>query len=103
MPIRIPLSLCGSADEFGKAVEAHRKACTAHMMGRPGKPAPTAPDHIKAVIARQPQEGDPATRGPDQFVVLPYEIIDDRPVDPKIQLLRDSIKGPMSLNKIVSP
>lgn len=91
--IRIPLSLAGSPEDFAKAVEAHRKACHLHMMGRPGKPAPTAPDHVKAVIARQPQEGPVATRGPDSFVILPYEIVDDRPVSPEVQLLRDSING----------
>ena len=89
--IRIPLSLSGPAEEFAKAVEAHRKACHVHMMGRTGRPAPTAPDHIKVVVHRKTQEGPVAERGPDEFVILPYEIVDDLPVSPKIQLLRDSI------------
>jgi len=89
--IRIPLSQSGPADAFAKAVEAHRKALETHMMGRPGKPAPAAPDVIKAVIERRPQDGDPATRGPDRFVILPYEIYDDTPVSPELQVLRDSI------------
>jgi len=93
MAIRIPLSLSGPADEFAKAVEAHRKACHIHMMGRTGRPAPTAPDIIKAVIERRTQVGDVATRGPDEFVILPYEIVDDTPVPPELQVLRDSING----------
>lgn len=87
----IPLSQSGPEDQFAKAVEAHRKALEAHMMGEPGKPAPRAPDVVEAVIARQPQEGPVAARGPDQFVILPYKIVDDRPVSPEVQLLRDSI------------
>jgi len=89
--IQIPLSLSGPAKQFAKAVEAHRKALEAHMMGKPGKPVPVHSDIIEAVIERRPQKGDPAKRGPDQFVILPYEIIDDTPVSPEVQLLRDSI------------
>ena len=101
--IRIPLSLSGPAEEFAAAVEAHRKACHIHMMGRTGRPAPIAPDHIKAVIYRKTQDGPVAERGPDEFVVLPYEIVDDRPVSPEIQLLRDSVQRPISLGKVIPP
>ena len=92
MVVKIPLSLSGPADAFAKAVEKHRKACHIHMMGRPGKPAPVAPEVVRAVIARVAQTGPVAERGPDEFVILPYEIVDDLPVPPEVQLLRDSIK-----------
>lgn len=91
--IRIPLSLIGSAEEYATAVAKHRNDLQAHMMGKPGKPAPLASDIVCAVIERRPQEGPVATRGPDEFVILPYEVVDDRPVSPEVQLLRDSIKG----------
>lgn len=89
--IKIPLSHSGPAKEFAKAVEAHRKALEAHMMGKPGKPAPIANAIIEAVIERRPQDGPVATRGPDKFVIMPYEIYDDTPVSPELQILRDSI------------
>jgi hypothetical protein len=91
MTIKIPLSLSGPADEFAKAVDAHRKACHVHMMGRTGRPAPVAPDVVAAVVTRVPQTGPVDKRGPDEIVILPYEIIDDRKVSPEVQLLRDSI------------
>lgn len=90
--IQIPLSQSGPADQFTKAVQAHIEACTKHMMGRPGKPAPRAPELIEAIVARQPQDGPVATRGPDRFIALPYEIVDDTPVSPEVQILRDSIR-----------
>jgi len=89
--IRIPLSQSGPADEFAKAVENYRKLCHIHMMGRPGKPAPTAREIVRSLVERRPQAGNPATRGPDEFVILPYEIFDDTPASPELQLLRDSI------------
>ena len=91
--IQIPLSQSGPALDFAKAVEAHRKALETHMMGKPGKPAPIATPLIESVIQRRPQTGPVATRGPDQFVILPYEIIDDTPVSPAVQMLRETING----------
>jgi hypothetical protein len=95
MTIQVPLSLSGPSEAFAKAVAAHRDALQAHMMGKPGKPAPIAPDAVAAVIRRQPQEGPVAERGPDQFVILPYTIIDDTPRTPEqqqaIDTLRDTI------------
>lgn len=94
MTIKIPLSLSGPAEEFAKAVEAHRKACHTHMMGRTGRPAPVAPDHIRAVIHRQTQTGPVATRGPDEFVVLPYEIVNDLATPEQVkalEVLRESV------------
>ena len=95
MTIQVPLSLSGPPDAFAKAVQAHVEACTAHMMGKPGKPAPRASDVVEMVVRRQPAEGPVATRGPDKFVVLPYTIIDDTPRTPEqqraIETLRDTI------------
>jgi hypothetical protein len=95
MTIQVPLSLSGPPDVFAKAVQAYVEACTAHMMGKPGKPAPIASDVVAMVVQRQPQDGPVATRGPDRFVVMPYTIIDDTPRTPEqqaaIDLLRDTI------------
>lgn len=95
MTIQVPLSLSGPPEAFSKAVQAHRDALEAHLMGKPGKPAPIAPDAVVMVIKRQPQDGPVATRGPDQFVIMPYTIIDDTPRTPEqqraIDTLRDTI------------
>jgi hypothetical protein len=90
--MQIPLSLSGPPEAFAKAVQAHVEACTAHMMGKPGKAAPIASDMVAKVVARQPQEGPVATRGPDRFVVLPYTIIDDTPRTPEQQLAIDTLR-----------
>lgn len=94
--IRLPLSQTGPAKQFAKAVQAHIEACTAHMMGPPGRPAPRSPSVlVEAVVARRPQAGDPATRGPDTFVALPYEIYDDTPMTDEqaqaLSVLRETI------------
>lgn len=91
--IRLPLSQTGPADNFARLVQDHIEACTAHMMGAPGKPAPRASDLIESVIVRQPQEGLVATRGPDRFVALPYEIYDDTPVTPEQQKAIDTLRS----------
>lgn len=93
--IQIPLSQSGPEDQFAAAVQAHIDACVAHQMGPPGRPAPRASEWIEYVVTRQPQEGDPATRGPDRFVALPYRIVDDTPKTPEqeqaISVLRETI------------
>lgn len=95
--IQIPLSQSGPADQFDAAVQAHIEACTAQMLGPPGVPAPHASEWIEFVVTRQPQPGNPATRGPDKFVALPYVIIDDTPKTPEqeqaISVLRETING----------
>ena len=95
MTINVPLSLSGPPDTFAKAVKEHRDALEAHLMGKPGKPAPIAPGAVAMVIKRVPQDGPVATRGPDQFVIMPYTIIDDTPFTPEqqraIDTLRDTI------------
>jgi hypothetical protein len=93
--INIPLSQSGPADQFAQAVQQHIEACTAHQMGRPGVPAPRSSELVEAVVARVPQDGPVATRGPDKFVALPYQIVDDTPKTPEqqkaIDLLRETI------------
>jgi hypothetical protein len=95
MTVNVPLSLSGPPDAFAKAVQAHRDALEAHLMGRPGKAAPIASEAVAMVIKRVPQDGPPATRGPDQFVIMPYVVIDDSPRTPEqqraIDTLRDTI------------
>lgn len=93
--IQIPLSQSGPPNQFAAAVQQHIKACTAHMMGAPGKPAPRSSELVEAVVARVPADGPVATRGPDKFVALPYQIIDDTPRTEEqqqaINLLRETI------------
>lgn len=94
--IDIPLSQIGSAEQFAKDVQKHVEDLTAQMMGKPGVPAPIASSAlVDAVIVRVPQKGPVAKRGPDQFVVLPYRVVDDLPPDPvspAVQLLRETIQ-----------
>jgi len=92
MTIQVPLSLSGKPDDFAKAVVAHVDALKAHVMGKPGKAAPVASPAVAAVIARQPQEGPVASRGPDKFVILPYTIIDDTPRTPEQQRAIDTLR-----------
>ncbi len=89
--IQIPLSQVG--DDFASEVAGFRAALEQHNRGEPGRPAPAASHWVSQVIARVPQDGPVADRGPDQFVILPYEIVDDRPVSHELQILRDSING----------
>jgi hypothetical protein len=91
--IKIPLSQSGPADQFAAAVASHAAALEAHRMGPPGIPAPVAHELVEAAITRVQQAGPVDDRGPDQFVILPYEIVDDRPVSPEVQILRDSINS----------
>lgn len=95
--LKLPLSQTGPADQFAKAVQAHIEALTAHRMGPAGKPAPRASELIESVIATQPQDGPVATRGPDRFVALPYDVYDDNPKTPEqeraISVLRETING----------
>lgn len=95
--ISLPLSQTGPADQFAQAVQAHIEALQAHRLGPPGKAAPRASELIERVIATQSQDGPVATRGPDRFVVLPYEIVDDTPKTPAqeqaISVLRETLNG----------
>ncbi|MCD0415696.1 hypothetical protein LOC51_00580 [Rubrivivax sp. JA1024] len=78
--IQIPLSRIPSAEEFAAAAEAYRAALEVHRSGPPGVPQPRCDELVEAVIERV---ADPnpnvVERGPDRFVVAPYEIVDDRP------------------------
>jgi hypothetical protein len=95
--IRLPLSQTGQPAQFAQDVQAHIEALTAHMMGKPGVAAPRASELVESVIARQPQDGPVATRGPDRFVALPYEIVGDTPKTPEqeqaLNVLRETING----------
>lgn len=95
--IQIPLSQSGPADQFAAAVQQHIETCTAHTMGKPGVPAPRSSELVERVVARVPQDGPVATRGPDRFVALPYQIVDDTPKTPEqqaqIDLLRQTLSG----------
>jgi hypothetical protein len=91
--IRLPLSQTGPSDKFAQAVQAHIEALTAHRLGPAGKPAPRASELIESVIATQPQDGPVASRGPDRFVALPYEIVDDLPKTPEQQKAIDTLRS----------
>lgn len=95
--IQIPLSQSGPPNQFAAAVQQHIEACTAHMMGAPGKAAPRSSELVERVVARIPADGPVATRGPDKFVALPYQIVDDTPRTPEqqaqIDLLRETVNG----------
>jgi hypothetical protein len=92
--INIPLSQIGSAEAFAADIERHRAARVAHLVSV-GKPIPTASHWVEHVIQRQPQSGPVVSRGPDQFVVLPYRIVDDTPPTPEaeqaLKVLRETI------------
>ena len=94
--IQIPLSQITSQADFDAAVNAHRAALEKHMKGKPGIAAPTADPLVQSVIARVPQTGPVAKRGPDSIVIQPYEIIDDTPKTEEQELalsvLRETIQ-----------
>ena len=85
-----------SEDSFAAAAEAHLQASVAHVKGRPGIPRPTAHPLVEQVIGRVPDDNPVvADRKPDQFVILPYRIVDDVPKTPEQQqalnVLRETI------------
>jgi hypothetical protein len=90
--IDIPLSLVGSAEDFAAALEAHRAAVEAHMMGKPGVPAPRAGELVEQLVQRQADKGPVADRGPDKIVIAPYRIIDDTPVPAEVQQALDTLR-----------
>lgn len=100
--IEIPLStvvaIAGSAEVFALELERHRAGLEAHRLGKPGIAAPVPHELIDALIQRVPDtHPDVAARQPDQFVIAPYTVIDDTPVDPALQhtldMLRKTISG----------
>lgn len=84
--IQIPLSavvaIAGSAEAFTAAVAAQRDELEAHRRGKPGIAAPLHHELIDQLVQRIPDTGPVAERKPDQFVVAPFEIIDDTPPPP---------------------
>lgn len=91
--IQLLLSQTGPAKQFAAKVQAHIEALTAHMMGKPGVAAPRHDDIVEQVIARVPQDGPVATRGPDKFIALPYEIVDDTPRSAEQQKAIDTLRS----------
>lgn len=93
--IEIPLSHAGSVEGFAKAIEEHRSALLAHQRSVE-KPIPVHSPWVEAVISRWPQPGPVAERGPDEFLVLPYKIIDDTARTPEeqqaIDVLRETLR-----------
>lgn len=71
-----------SEDDFRRAVIECRDALEAHCRGPANTPVPMYDRAVEALVQRVPQEGPVATRGPDQFVILDYEIVDDTPPAP---------------------
>jgi len=94
--VQIPLSLSGPADQFALALEAHRAALEKHRIGKAGVAQPVAHPLLDQLVARVPETGPVATRGPDRFVIVLYEIFDDTPklpeVDQALKVLRETIK-----------
>ena len=92
--IEIPLSQIGSPAAFAKEIEDHRAALIAHQKSE-NVPVPVTSPLVEAVIARQPQSGPIAERGPDDFIVLPYKVLDDTPKTPEaaqaVKVLRETI------------
>ncbi|WP_425908216.1 hypothetical protein [Nitrobacter sp. TKz-YC02] len=90
--IQVSLSQIGSAENFVQAVEAFRQAKLAHRF-TVDVPAPTADPFVESVVRRV--QGVPGK--PDDFVVLPFEVIDDTPRTPEqqqaIDVLRETIKA----------
>lgn len=94
--IDVPLSLVGNADAFAAAIEAHRADVEAHMMGKPGVPAPVGHELIALLVQRVPDVGPVADRGPDKIIIAPYRVIDDTPVSPEAQLALDTLRATIS-------
>lgn len=95
--IQIPLSQISTPSEFDADVVKHRAALERHMRGKPDVAAPTADPLVQSVIRRVPQKGPVASRGPDDFVIQEYGIVDDHPKPPEVEaalnVLRESIDG----------
>jgi hypothetical protein len=98
--IEIPLStvvaIADSPEAFAVRIQAHCAALEAHRMGKPGVPAPMEHELVDSLILRIPDSGPVAQRGPDQFVVAGYEILDDTPVDPAVQHALDTLRETIS-------
>lgn len=95
-PIQIPLSVSGPAPAFAAALEEHRAALAAHRTGEAGVAVPIAHTLLDSLVLRVPATGPVATRGPDTFVIAPYEIVDDTPPPPPaptVEQLKQGLLG----------
>ena len=68
------------------------KPARAAIAAHPGEPRPTAPDLIEQCMGRVQAPGKP-----DDFVILPYEIIDDTPAAPTLQDKKDLLLHKISV------
>lgn len=95
--IRVPRSVAGAADAFAARLAAHRDALEEHRLGRADRPAPVADHLVDSLVLRVPDVNpNIAQRGPDQFVVAPYEIFDDTPIDAETQHALDTLRATLS-------
>lgn len=91
MTRQIPRSQIGDADAFKKRVEAFRQAKIDHQK-TVDVPAPQEHHLVEAVVRRVPRYQETAARDqadplipdarslmPDDYEIVPYEIVDDRP------------------------
>lgn len=88
MTAQISLSAINAAEieDFDLAVRRYRDECVRHL-STVNQPAPVAPDVVKAAVRRVPV----SINKPDKFEI-DYAIVDDLPVSPAVQMLRDTIK-----------
>lgn len=98
IPLSAVVAITGTAKDFAAVLEQHRADLEAHRLGKPGAPAPVHHDLVDTLIERVPDNNPVvAERKADQFVVRPYKIVDDTPVDPALQhtleTLRKTISG----------
>lgn len=97
IPLSAVVAIAGSAKDFPVVLEQHRAALEAHRLGKPGAPAPVHHDLVDTLIRRVTDTNpDVAARAPDQFVIAPYTIVDDTPVDPALQHTLDTLRKTIS-------
>lgn len=97
IPLSAVVAIAGTAKDFAAVLEQHRAALEAHRLGKPGAPAPVHHDLVDTLIRRVPDANpDVAARKPDQFVIAPYTIVDDTPVNPDLQHTLDTLRKTIS-------
>jgi hypothetical protein len=73
MTAQIPLSQIGDPASFAARVAAFRQAKLDHH-ATVGEPAPREHDLVEACVKRVPR-----SEVPDNYEIVPYEVVDDRP------------------------
>jgi hypothetical protein len=97
LTVQILLSQSVPADQFAAALEAHRADLAAHRLGKVGVPVPAAHPLLDGLIQCVPQTGPVHERGPDDFVIVPYEIVDDTPPPPTLAERRNALVHQVNL------